>query len=176
VQRLQGCLSELPERLRLTLELRTGLGVPHALTPSAAAKQLHVKVGQVSGLEAHALSELRTAAVGGCGETSTGYGSFAFADFSEAGVAGTGGPMGAVDAARYTLAPSASLTHLGSSNSLLGSALGADIPPAASDVILTLLLILAGAAAITWLVAGEAGRGPSYRRLRRRWTRRPPRA
>jgi hypothetical protein len=180
VQHLQGCLSQLPEKLRLTLQLRTGLGVPRALAPKALAARLHVKVSQVAGLETQALRELRAAGAQGCGEADgygsagTGYGSLAFVDFGASG--GIGGPMGAVDAARYTLKPSGgSFSHLGSGNSLLGSALGADIPPAASDAILTLLLILAGALAISLLVATEAGRGPSYRRLRERLSRRPTR-
>ena len=58
VRELHGCLSILPERLRSVLELRTGIGVAHELTPNALAGYLHVAFKQVLKLEARALRRL----------------------------------------------------------------------------------------------------------------------
>jgi hypothetical protein len=174
VARLAGCLGDLPERLRLVLELRTGLGVPHVLSRSAAARYLHVPVRQVAHLERRALRLLRlTARTHDCRPTSVQLTSLGIA-VGPGGEPGEGGAqaVGGVMAARYAKLASPRgdrpASAQGGSNSLgIGVA-------RAGDVLLAILLVLAGMLVIAVLFAEELGLAPRYRRWQERRMRRPP--
>jgi hypothetical protein len=165
VARLQGCLSALPTIQRELLELRTGLGIPRALSPRAAAWRLHLGSKRFARLERQAVRELSDAAsTHGCSqmsETVTSIAAFIGAGFGN----GPGGATGGVKAVSYS-APATK--PAGSRSSTIGSILGADIPPVASDVIMLLLLLMAAGLAVSVVLADAAGQGPRHEQWRQR--------
>jgi hypothetical protein len=165
VARFQGCLSDLPERPRRVLMLRTGIGSPRALDQRAAAARLHISAGRFGRVERQALGELRLVArTHACGKTSTT--AAAVAAFVGQGIHGESVASSGVRAARYTfrlpsrhaVGPAAS-----SSRSMLGA-----ISPTASKAILVVLLFVAAAIAASVVVARGSGYSPRLRRWRRR--------
>jgi hypothetical protein len=173
VARLQGCLSVLPPRSRLALRLRTGLGMPSALEPSAAAARLHLGVARFERLERRAMRELRaTARTHSCARASTAVaGLLVFiAEFDK----GAAGPRGGVEAVRYEAEPSPPRAVLPAPPSSRDAALGADISPLESGVILALLLLLGGSLVVGLVVADNAGLGPRHAAWRRRIINRVP--
>jgi hypothetical protein len=177
VARLAGCLGDLPKQLRLVLELRTGLGRSHALSPRAAARYLHLPVRQVVRLERRAVRLLRlTARKHACGPSPA---QMASLGIPAAVLAGGQPPSGAqaiggVKAARYTKLPSTPGSRTGGALGATNS-LGISRAPGASNLLLATLLVLAGMIVIAALFAEELGVSPRYRRWQARHTRRPPR-
>ncbi len=176
VRRLAGCLGELPSRLRLVLELRTGIDAPHALSVGRVATHLHITVTQVSRLEQRALLLLRgTARAHACGvagrELSTvlvvlGGGEPGGATSSEGG-----GAAGEVKAARYAKSPSQEPAVRP-----VKSALGISPPASLQDTTLaTVIVLLLAGMLLTALLFGEKLQaGPRLRRWRARLVRRHP--
>jgi hypothetical protein len=176
VKLLQSCLSDLPNRLRLVLELRTGLHVPHALSPSALAGYLHIAAGRISHLERRALRRLRQTArthscgassqqpaAGGSGGPLSGFG------FSR-GSGPAGGALGGVKAVHYTKEASGQRHgKSGGGDSSIGNILGTDISPNANDSLSTALMILAAMLVIGGMFADALGMGPRHPEWRRRW-------
>lgn len=174
VKRLEGCLGDLPQRSRLALELRTGLGRSRPLGPRAVAERLHLGIDRFSRLEQKAVVELRAMArMHGCARvTQTVVGALAFVDAGFAG--GKGGAASGVEAVRYTSNPSRSSAAKRSGSPSRGWLFGTGIPPTASDAILVLLLLLAGGIALAALAADSAGQGPRHWQWRRRIINRLP--
>ncbi len=182
VQRLEGCLGDLPNRLRLVLELSTGIGAPHAFSPAAVARLLHVRLAQLARLEKQALRKLRLAAHTHPGCASAGASAVPTTALEMAtGVwgPGTGGmtlASSGVLAAHYSKSPAGGLLGVGVKPPTGGSSsLGLSHPPAASSVLLGVILVLAGILVIGLLFAEELGLGPHFRQWRARVTRRPRR-
>jgi hypothetical protein len=176
VRGLQGCLSSLPDRLRLVLQLRTGIGVPSAYSRAAVARYLKIKPKQVSQLERTALRRLRlTAHTHSCLGAAPSLTSLLVPGGSGP-ASGAAAASGAVKAARYVKTP-AQLSGLHAKPSSPGgeSALGLSPSPAARNVLLAVTLVLAGMLLIGVLFAEELGLGPQFRRWHQRWLRRPPR-
>lgn len=165
VEHFRGCLAALPAGNRELLELRTGYGAAHPLSPRATADFLHVDAARIARQERQAVREL-TAAAGthSCGRTSE----LVNAAMSYVGTGlggGHGTARGGIEAVRYESAPP---KHRASSSSTLGRVLGADIPPVASDVILVLLLLMALGLVMVLLIADAAGQGPRHEQWRQR--------
>jgi hypothetical protein len=172
VRRLDGCLGQLPDRVRLVLELRAGIDSSRALSRRAVAAYLNLRVGQVTRMERRGLRELRRAARSpGCtAEASRLPGLFTLTSFSPAAYTADSA-LGGVKAVRYGKSPSRE--HRGASRH--GGALGLGLPAmTARGAILAIMVALAGALAVALLFADGLGLGPRHRRWRRRWMRRPP--
>jgi hypothetical protein len=166
VARLQGCLSELPERPRQALMLRTGIGAPQPLGPRATAARLHLGMMRLARVERQALAELRDAArAHACGQMSeivAAVVAFLGPSAGQGGLGATGG----VEAARYTLSPP-SRHEVKPPKFSIKSLLGG-ISPMASDAIVVLLLLLGAAIAAGIVVTCGSGHSPPWRRWRRR--------
>ena len=182
VRRLQKCLGNLPDRLRLVLELRTGLEVPQALSPTAVAALMHIKTEQIPQLERRALRRLRQTARTHVCEAVTQSGSPQSPSgvlLSSFGFAGPGArAAGGVEAARYAKSPAGQASQkvrqtAGGSDSH-GTILGTDISPKAGDAMLTILVVLAAVLMVGILFADGMGLGPRHREWRRRWMHRLP--
>jgi hypothetical protein len=178
VQSLAGCLSVLPDRLRLVLQLRTGIGVRHALGPAALARYLHVNLKDIPPLEKRAIHILRLKArTHACAASATPTQPIAFiigAGLGE-GAPGTSGAMGGVDAARYAQPAPQGRPGPEEGDGLGGTnALGISRPSAGDGVLRALVLVLVGMLLIAVLFADELGFGPRLRLWQSRW-RRPPR-
>jgi hypothetical protein len=175
VKGLQGCLTSLPDRLRLVLQLRTGIGVGRPYSRVAVAGYLRMKPKQVSRLERKALRLLRrTAHTQSCVGTPPSLAAL-LAPGAGGPAAGTPAAAGAVKAARYAKAPALSGLQVKPSSPSGESALGLSPSPAARNVLLAVGLVLSGMLLIGVLFAEELGLGPHFRRWRHRWIRRPPR-
>lgn len=168
VEHFQGCLVALPADNRQLLELRTGYGAGAPLTPRATAARLHLDAAQVARLEKEAVHELSdAAATNSCART--GEVVDAAMALIGAGLGGgkTPGALSAefrtvsFDSASRPLLPAASPT-------LLGRVLGADVPPVASDLVITLLLVMLLGGLVVLVVADAAGQGPRHEEWRRR--------
>jgi hypothetical protein len=165
VARFQGCLGVLPTPQRELLELRTGLRASRPLGPRAVATRLHLGQARFARLETQAVRELRAAAsTHGCsriGEFVAGVASFIGAGFGGGQLGATGG----VKAVSYS-APAPK--PAGVRSSTIAGLLGAGISTVASDVLLGLLLLMAGGVAVTVILADAAGLGPRHEQWRRR--------
>ncbi|MEA2335694.1 MAG: hypothetical protein QOG40_2184 [Solirubrobacteraceae bacterium] len=165
VARFQGCLGVLPTAQRELLELRTGLRASRPLGPRAVATRLHLGQARFARLETQAVRELRAAAsTHGCsriGEFVAGVASFIGAGFGGGQLGATGG----VKAVSYS-APAPK--PAGVRSSTIAGLLGAGISTVASDVLLGLLLLMAGGVAVTVILADAAGLGPRHEQWRRR--------
>jgi hypothetical protein len=172
VQRLKACLGNLPDRLRLVLELATGINAPRALSSAELAHYLHVRVGRIPRLEKQALGRLRvTARTQTCGgATQTLPGLLAPSMFGPA-VGNDGSAASGVEAVRYSKSPREPVKQASPRGNLL---LGIDIAYPASGATLIVLLVLAGLLSIGLLFADQLGIGPRHQEWRSRWMRRPP--
>ncbi len=95
--------------------------------------------------------------------------------FIQAGLTGgEGGASSGVEAVRYTSSPSPPLALKRGGPPSPGSLFGDGIPPAASDAILVLILLLTGAISVVAVVADSAGQGPRHWQWRRRIINRLP--
>jgi hypothetical protein len=175
---LRACLGDLPRRLRLVLELRTGIGVSRALSLEATARYLHVKVSAVSRLEKRALRVLlRTARTHACGAALRDSAGLLILGGAVPAAGNGGTAIGDVKAARYakaalTTSPGAGPKQASSGG---GNALGISRPPTAGDTLAAVAVVLAGMLLIAVLFAEELGLGPRYRRWQSRLLRRRPR-
>jgi hypothetical protein len=165
VARFQGCLGTLPATQRELLELRTGLGASRPLGPRAAASRLHLGSARFARLEKQAVRELSDAAsTHGCSQMSevvARVAAFIGAGFGGGQIGATGG----VKAVSYS-APAPK--PAGARSSTIGGLLGANISTVASDVILGLLLLMAGGLAVAVVAADAAGQGPRHEQWRQR--------
>jgi hypothetical protein len=177
VRGLQGCLTSLPDHLRLVLQLRTGIGLAHPFSRAAVARYLRIKPIQVSRLEGKALRLLRgTARTHSCVGAAPSIATLLLTTGPGGPAAGSPTATGAVKAARYAKS-AAQLSGLQVKPSSQGgeSSLGLSPSPAAGNVLLALALVLSGMLLVGLLFAEELGLGSHYRRWRHRWVRRPPR-
>ncbi len=167
---LHGCLSALPERLRLVLELRSGIDVPRELQPRAVAVYLHVPVGQVSLLETTALRRLRQSALANaCGGSPQTVSAVLSSSYFGA-LGGEVGPgAGGVEAAIYRQSPAAPGSQPRASAAGATSFLGIAMPVSAANPVLWIVVSLAGLALTGFLFAEGLGTGPRYRLWRQRW-------
>jgi hypothetical protein len=169
VRRLGGCLGNLPDQLRVVLELATGVNAPRALSSAQVANYLHIRVGQVYPLEKRALRQLRLAArTHACNGTQrTTPGLLVLSGFGPA--LGGGTATGGVEATRYTKGPSRhpAGSPLAWAYPSFDSLLGIDSPPVAGDTWLIILLVLGGGLLIGILFADQERRS--------RWLHRPRR-
>ena len=177
VRRLEGCLGTLPDRLRLVLELSTGVDATSALSPASVAALLHIRVGQIPRLEKQALQRLRRAArAGACGGgRRTPSGLPVLSDFGPP--LGNSVATGGVEGVRYAKSPSPAPRGLGEKQSSpsIDTLLGINAPPAASEAWLVILVVLPGLLLVAFLFADKLGFGPRHWTWRPPWTRRPPR-
>jgi hypothetical protein len=177
VRRLEGCLGNLPDRLRLVLELSTGIDATRVLSPAAIAAFLHIRVGQIPRLERQALQRLRRAArTDACvGARHMPSGLPVLSGFGPP--LGNGVATGGVEGVRYAKSPSRAPRGLGEKRSSPGidTLLGINAPPAASEAWLVILVVLPGVLLVAFLFADQLGLGPRHWRWRLPWTRRPPR-
>jgi hypothetical protein len=175
VQRLAGCLASLPERLRLVLELRTGVAVRRALGPKAVAAFVHVPVKQVAPLELSGLRQLRAnAGTNACAAPASSAPVMVLASYFETpseGSAASGGVAGA----RYSKSPTRTGLPASPSSQGGGSLLGLSLPHAGS-LLLWILTALVGATLLAFLFADGLGTGPRHRHWRARWLSQPRRA
>jgi hypothetical protein len=176
VRRLAGCMSSLPKRFRLVLELSTGIGAKHALGPAALARRLHVTVRRVRRLQRRALLMLvRTARTHSCAGSTTAGDLIALEGSLTASEGGPPGALGGVEAARYAKpAAKGGAAPAGTQAPGGASSLGITRTPGAGNALLAIAVILTGMLLIALLFAEELGLGPHIRRLRSRWLRRPP--
>lgn len=177
VRRLEGCLSILPDHLRLLLELSTGIDTTRALSPASVAALLHIRVGQISRLERQALQRLRRAArADACGGgRGTPSGLPVLSGFAPplGGSLATAG----VEGVHYAKSPSRAPRGLGEKQSSpsTDTLLGINAPPAASEAWLVILVVLPGLLLVAFLFADQLGFGPRHWKWWPPWTRRPPR-
>ena len=177
LRRLEGCLGTLPDRLRLVLELSTGIDTTRALSPASVAALLHIRLGQIPRLERQALQRLRRAAradaCGGARRTPSG----------PTVLSGFGPPLGGsvatggVEGVHYAKSPSRTPRGLREKQSSPSNdtLLGINAPPAASEAWLVILVVLPGLLLVAFLFADQLGFGPRHWKWWPPWTRRPPR-
>lgn len=177
LRRLEGCLGTLPDRLRLVLELSTGIDTTRALSPASVAALLHIRVGQIPRLERQALQRLRRAArADACGgRRRTPSGLPVLSGFGAP--LGSGVAIGGVEGIHYAKSPSRAPRGLGEKQSSPGNdtLLGINAPPAASEAWLVILVVLPGLLLVAFLFADQLGFGPRHWKWWPPWTRRPPR-
>jgi hypothetical protein len=180
VQRLAGCLSDLPERLRLVLELGAGTATGRPLTLAAVSRRLNLTVAQARQLQRRALRRLiltaRTHACASASGTSTGQ----ITDLAAAVMSADLTPFGAaggVLAARYSKRPGSEVDGLAATQTPAESAsgLGPIRAPGGSGTLNAVAIALAGMLLLGALFAKELAIGPRVRHLRARWLRRPHR-
>jgi len=168
VHRLEGCLVNLPTRLRRVLELRTGVDATRAFGRAAVARLLHIGIRQVSRLERRALRQLRSAAhTHSCGAANPSLSATGVAGSSGPAPVGEGGAIGEVRDVRYvTHTPRQRL--FGRAHSSNGDALlGIKMPPDGADTWLLVVMIIPGVLLLGFLFGDE--------RRRSHWLHRPPR-
>ena len=157
---LQGCLSSLPDQLRLALQLGSGVGAPQALLPAAIARALRVDVRRVAVLQREGLRQLRlTAHARGCAAP-TAFAAELFGGLTPAfsseedtsWAAGSG-----VAATREAKAPTPQRGHRGGGHSAAGGndLLGLPVPPEAGEAMQVVLIALAGMLLLGLLFANE---------------------
>jgi hypothetical protein len=175
---LRACLGDLPRRLRLVLELRTGINMSRALSPGATARYLHVKVRDIATLEKRALRVLRrTARTHACGAALRDSAGLLILGGGAVPAAGNGvTAIGGVKAARYAKTALPTSPGAGPKQaSTGGDALGISRPPNPGDTLVAVAVVLAGMLLIAVLFAEELGLGPRYRRWQSRLLHRRPR-
>jgi hypothetical protein len=177
VRRLEGCLGRLPHQLRLVLELRTGVDVPHPLGPVAVANHLHVSLGRVFRLEQWALRRLRAMArTHACHRAIvTPSGLLSLIGF-EPPLGGSESAAVEVKTARYAKSPSRSRSGARAGQSLPGSGalFGIKLPPEAGEVMQIVLLAGGAMLLITFLLTTQLEWAPRFRNWCARRLRRPP--
>ncbi|MCW3026241.1 MAG: hypothetical protein JWM29_1673, partial [Solirubrobacterales bacterium] len=173
VRAFQACLGNLPERLRLALELATGIDVPSALSPAAVAEALHVTARELPRLQRQGLKRLliearahTCVAAGAAAQPSD----LLMLSTLAPPMGGEGGPIGGVEAARYAQSPSPLPEGVQAGHSPSGSAvLGISAPAAAGGALLLIALILAGLLAVGLLSADGIAPWELRRKWRSRW-------
>jgi hypothetical protein len=175
VQSLRGCLASLPERLRLVLELRTGVGVSQALQPGAIASYLHIPLEQLAPLQKSALKRLRTtASTGQCAQPTQSQPELFLASYTQVGdlpTPGSGG-SGGVQGATYSKSPGPLSTQASGGGSQLGVALARH----AGSAFFWILIAAGSMVLLMFLLADGLGTGPRNRHWRSRWIATPARA
>ncbi len=179
VQRLRGCLGALPARVRLVLELRSGVSASHALSVAEAADYLNVGARRIAGLERRGLRLLRARAHTQRCETSATavimsapvYSSAVPAELAAIANESSGGTAaGGVQGFNATRSP------LGAAGASERQLIEAAARPAADRPIVIALAILAGMLALALVTADSLGLGPRHApwrgRLRARFARR----
>jgi hypothetical protein len=176
VRRLEGCLADLPDHFRLLLELRTGVDAPRALSPTAVAEYLDIRVGEISRLEKQALRRLRlTARAHTCGRTTaTLFGLLVPTSFGPA-VGSNGNAAGGVEAVRYAKSLSREHSDLSARQASPSgpSLLETSMPTVAGNTLLLVVMVLGGVLLIGLVFVDELGFW-AHLRWRFRWKRRPP--
>jgi hypothetical protein len=172
VQRLRGCLGNLPDRLRLVLELATGVDARRALSSAELAHYLHLRIGRIPPLEKQALGRLHATAgtqtCGGAKQTQPGL--LAPSIFGPA-VGNDASAASGVEAIRYSESPREPVKWASPHGNRV---LGINIAPVASGAMVIVLLVLAGLFLLGLLFADQLGIGPRHQQWRSRWMRRPP--
>jgi hypothetical protein len=180
VQRLAGCLSDLPERPRLVLELSAGIGTGRSLTLAGLSRRLNVTVAQARQLQRRALRRLilaaRTHACVSASGTSTGQ----IADLAATVMSADLTPFGAaggVLAARYSKSPTQEGDGLAATQAPPDTTDGLALirTPGGNETLNAIAIALTGMLLLGVLFAEELAVGPRVRRARARWLRRPHR-
>jgi hypothetical protein len=178
IQRLAGCLSGLPDRLRLLLEMRGGIGMSRPLSLADTSRQLHVSLRQARRMQKRALRLLmRTARSRGCGAPA-GIAAIGIANLGDAALAAAAQPFGALGgvlAAHYSQQPSGIAPTPGATQRGIGAPNALGVSPTSGSgggPLLVVGIVLAGMVLIAILFAEELGLGPHFRRARVRWLRR----
>jgi hypothetical protein len=174
---LKGCLSALPSRLRLVLELRSGVGASHALSVAEVADYLKIGRRRVGKLERRGLRLLqRRSSSHGCA-TSSGDAASSALVYSSAAPLGavpvaderSGGAAGGVKGFHSTQAP------LGAAGGAERKLLDAAARPATDNPVVIVLAVLVGMLVLALIAADAVGIGPRNPVWRQRWLRRLPR-
>jgi hypothetical protein len=178
---LRGCLGALPERLRLALELGSGVGAGRAFAPADVAQLLHVEVARVEPLQREGLSRLRARArASGCSAQAAsladalGGFAFALADGVAASWVTPRAAEGEVAGAQVAKAPASA--HRGRRGDRAGSGgqdlLGLELPPESGQALEVALIAVAAMLLLGLLFANELELGSRWRgwlwRLRHR--------
>ena len=145
VKKLHACLDGLPQRLRLLLELRTGVGRPVAsLSAKGAARVLHVSAARVVHMQGRALTRLRVLArSGGCGEARQAAQPASLSVFAVPFGSEPGGGDPAAQQGRPRSAPKTRRLAHASSHSRKGDSLaGVQLPRGGKEVLMLVALIL----------------------------------
>src|SRR5205823_4555867 len=163
VQALAGCLTGMPEQLRLVLEMRAGIGLDRPLGLGAVARALHVSVKDARRLQRRALRLLiRTARTRGCPATAASAATVASAGgafgvtWPDAGQLLGGIPLqavGGVLAAHYSQSAAAGPEATQGPGS--AEQLGVGSTDGGAGTLLVIAIILAGAVLIGGLFAEE---------------------
>jgi sigma-70-like protein len=165
VRRLARCLADLPDHLRLVLELRTGIDVPRPLGLAAIAERLHLSVGEIPAVEKQALRRLRlTAGTHSCGRATQAMPDALVPSGVGSAPGGTAG--GEVEAVRYAKSPSqapAGVRGAAQADPLLG----VSVSSTAGYVILVIAIVM-GVLVSGALFADQVGSGPRHRDWRGR--------
>jgi len=177
VRRLSGCLTDLPDELRLVLQLSAGIGVSQPLSPTAVASHLHLSMRRLARLEQRALRQLLVMArARGCGRAAKQrmFGVSVLGGFEAPFGGAAEVAAGAVEAARYSKDPSPTSVGLSATHAPpRGDSLLAISPPQ-DEALLIVVVALEGA-----LLFGVVFRdrlvelGPRWARRRSKWRRRP---
>jgi hypothetical protein len=180
VQRLAGCLSDLPERPRIVLELSAGIGTGRPLTLAAVSRRLNVTIAQARRLQKGALRRLiATARTHACASAS-GTASGQLADLARTVMSADLTPFGAaggVLAARYSKSPAQQVDGLVATQAPPDTTDGLALirTPGGNETLNAIAIALAGMLLLGVLFAEELAVGPRVRRVRARWLRRPHR-
>lgn len=169
VARLSGCLVDLPNGQRELLELRTGAGGQSALSPRAAAAQLHVAPARFAALEKQAVEELGAAArTVGCARASEAIAAVAAYLGASFGEPHGAAPTGGVEAVRYEAHPGSASSHGPTLTPRGHGFLGTDVSPVAGGLLLLLILLLVAGVTLSAVLADAAGQGPRHEVWRQR--------
>jgi hypothetical protein len=173
VQHLEGCLGNLPDRLRLLLELATGVNANRPLRSAELAHYLHVRVGRIPRLERQALRRLRlTARTQACGGAAQPLSALPAPSIFGPTVGDDASPAGGVGADRYAKRPSREPVKQDAPHG--DSLLGVNIAPVPGSAMLIALLVFAGLLLIGIVFADSLGLGPRHEQWRSRWMHRLP--
>ena len=149
-------------------------GPSRPLDPRAVAARLHLGVARLPALERKAVAQLReTARTHGCARMSQAV-ARVLAYIGARFAAQEGGARGGVKDVRFSASPSTLSAGKRDGSSSHVGLFGAGLPSAASDAILVLILLLAGAISVVAVVADGAGQGPRHWQWRRRIINRLP--
>jgi hypothetical protein len=162
---LEGCLTQIPPRLRTVLRLRVGVAEPRPLSAGAVAARLHVSQKRLAKLEVRALRLLSHAArTSGCARRAAVVPGLALVSFP-----GTSAAGGGVAGGLYFKEPAASDAQpIPPAEAIPAPTLRV---PQGSDgpLVWALIAALGGALLVAYLVRSDMGLGPlSLGRRRRR--------
>jgi hypothetical protein len=166
VEQLKGCLSALPRRALVVLELRSGIGASHALSVAEVADYLNTSRQRIAKLERRGLRLLlRRSRVYACGES---------AGAASAAVYSSAAPRRAVPIAAMEAAGGGvqdfRATHAATGAPASGEdKLLAAAKPAADNPIVVALAVLGGMLILALVTTDALGIGPRHPQWRRRW-------